>query len=112
MGYALTLDRQGRAPDLAADLAQSIGVIVTTPKGTKIHDPEFGADLWGALDRPMGQVPSVVAEVVRALRRDEPRVAVESVEPDFTAAAQGHITLLIRYRIVASGDAAQTTVIL
>lgn len=112
MPYAITLAPYGRATDVTADIAQSIGVILSTPKGAKIHDPEFGCDLWNAVDRPMGQVPAAIAEVVRALRRDEPRVSVSAVEPDFSQAAAGHLSFLIRYRVLASGEEASTTVTL
>lgn len=111
--YALALapDVEGgaRLPNLVADIAQSIAVIVGTPKGAKIHDPEFGCDLWDAIDRPLGQVPAAVAAVVRAVRRDEPRVSIDQVATDFSGAGAGQVTLTIAYRILATGEAVTST---
>jgi len=113
--YALDLSRApaagARLPDLLADIRQSLAVIVGTPPGAKIHDPEFGCSLWDAVDRPMGAVPAVVAAVVHAVRRDEPRVSVERVEPDFARAAEGRVDLVLHYRVLATGESQTANVV-
>lgn len=106
--YGLGLDGTGRVQTLLEDIRQNYAIILTTRKGEKIGDPEFGCAVWDKLDRPMPQVPSMVADVVRALNRDEPRAVVQSVKPDFGNAGgdsgAGKVTLYIRYRIIATGE--------
>lgn len=71
----------GRALSGEAHLAQSIGDILGTPKGTRIMRREFGSDVPGLIDAPLnGQtLVSLYAAIAEALDRWEPRVRLEQV---------------------------------
>ena len=63
------------------DLAQSIRIILTTPKGSDPLRPEFATDIYRLIDRPLAEVRLLlVRECVNALRNFEPRISVDRVE--------------------------------
>jgi phage baseplate assembly protein W len=72
---------------------QSIGVIVTTARGSLVLNRDFGADAPGLQDRPQSR-PSIMDHfmaIAEALRKWEPgfrlrRVSVVSLGPDGRAA--------------------------
>ncbi|PBJ94757.1 baseplate protein [Pseudomonas plecoglossicida] len=87
------------------DIDQSIRIILTTPKGSDAHRPEFGSDLHLYIDWPHDRVtPYLVRETVEAIRRWETRVAVVQVQ---VLIEEAHLTLRVVWR-VADG-VAQTT---
>ncbi len=57
---------------------QSIGVILTTPIGSRVMRREFGAELMDLIDRPMTEqvILAVYAATVMAIARWEPRFSV------------------------------------
>ena len=62
------------------DIDQSLRIILTTPKGSDPHRPEFGSNLHLYLDWPTNRVtPHLVREAIEAIRRWEPRVSVIAV---------------------------------
>lgn len=87
------------------DIDQAIRIILTTPKGSDAHRPEFGSDLHLYIDWPHDRVtPYLVRETVEAVRRWETRVAVVQVQ---VLIEEVHLTLRVVWR-VADG-VAQTT---
>lgn len=63
-----------------ADVTQCIRIILTTPKGSVPHRPDFGCDAWRWLDAPLPiATPRIVAAVIEAIETHEPRVTVERV---------------------------------
>ena len=80
------------------DLNQAIQVILRTPKGSDPLRPEFGSDLHLYLDYPIHRArPHVVRESVEAIRRWEPRVAVERVE--FYLVEVSHAAIRVVWRL-------------
>ena len=80
------------------DLNQAIQVILRTPKGSDPLRPEFGSDLHLYLDSPIHRArPHVVRESVEAIRRWEPRVAVERVE--FYLVEVSHAAIRVVWRL-------------
>ena len=74
MMYALRINPQSekleRIESLEEDVAQSIEVILTTPKGAKIFEPEFGSELYKFIDNVSpSSIPLIIAEVWEALGR-------------------------------------------
>ena len=61
---------------------QSIGVIITTPIGSRVMRREFGSEIFDLIDRPMTQrvILAVYAAAVLAIARWEPRYAVTGVQ--------------------------------
>jgi phage baseplate assembly protein W len=57
---------------------QSIGVILTTPIGSRVMRREFGSELFDLIDRPMTDrvILAIYAAAVIAIARWEPRYAV------------------------------------
>ena len=57
---------------------QSIGVILTTPIGSRVMRREFGSELFDLIDRPMTDqvILAVYSATVMAIARWEPRYAV------------------------------------
>ena len=91
-----------------AELEQSIDLIVTTPKGSDPHRPEFGINVHRYVDWPQNLVtPHLVRETVTAIRRWEPRVKVLSVTVSHES---GHVDLDIEWQPVAGGSIQNTVV--
>jgi len=83
--YALKVNPESnlleKIESLEEDIAQSIEVILTTPKGSKIFEPEFGSELHKFIDNVSPSViPQIVAEVWKALQRWEPRIRLINVD--------------------------------
>ncbi|MFG8081224.1 GPW/gp25 family protein [Pseudomonas aeruginosa] len=80
------LKRDGEIVSGIGDIDQAIRIILSTPKGSDPHRPDFGSRIPDWLDRPVDRVrPHLVREAVDALRVWEPRIVVESVRIDVDA---------------------------
>ena len=68
--------------DTLKSIQQNIRLILTTPKGSDIHRPDFGSDLWKFIDQPLNAITlgRIKAEITDAIERWEPRVKVLSVD--------------------------------
>lgn len=63
------------------ELEQSLGIILRTPEGSQPGRPHFGSRLVTVVDRPALELtPLVAAEVPRAVRVSDPRIAVHSAK--------------------------------
>lgn len=90
-----------------ADIDQALHIILSTPKGSDPHRPEFASDIWVYLDRPMPQaITHIVREAVEAIRLWEPRISLVAVAPVSDAE---HLTLVVTWA-VADGVLHQTEV--
>lgn len=79
------------------DIDQSLRIILTTPKGSDPHRPEFGSNLHRYLDWPTDRVtPHLVREAFDAVRQWEPRVSVDQVHIQISA---HHISARVQWRI-------------
>ncbi len=101
------LGTPGEAVQGLRDIDQAIRIILTTPRGSDPHRPEFGSDLHLYIDWPTNRVvPHLVREAVDAIRQWEPRVTVQQVLTDIDASS---ITLRVQWS-VANGVLQQTEV--
>ena len=96
------------------DVAQCIAIIFSTPLGSDILRPDFGADLWHYIDRPINQsLPAIVRDVTDALERWEPRVDLISVSAtkviDGSEQSGAKLNLTIVWQLKLTAAPAQTT---
>lgn len=100
-----TLGTSGEVVEGLRDIDQAIRIILSTPKGSDPHRPEFGSDLHLYLDWPTNRVtPHLVREAVDAIRQWEPRVSVVQVQIQIHAA---QITVRVKWRV--AGEVPQLT---
>lgn len=73
---------------------QSIGVIMTTPVGSRVMRREFGSELFDLIDRPMTDrvILAIYAAAVIAVARWEPRYAITGIRL-LAAGADGVLSL-------------------
>jgi uncharacterized protein len=93
-----------------ANIRESIAIILQTEAGERIALPDFGAGLGRFLFEPNNAATHVriAAAIEDALRRWEPRIALDGVEvgPDLSDPADRTAAVAtIAYRLVATGDA-------
>lgn len=97
----------GELVEGVADLEQSITAILTTPRGSLAHDPDFGCGLSRYLDAPISIArPLVMADVLAAVQRSEPRVQVTRVGVEADAGT-GAMVVTVEARALASGAAVE-----
>jgi phage baseplate assembly protein W len=62
-------------------IMQNVKIILTTPKGTDIHRPDFGSNLYLFIDRPMTAITrgKIMSEIADAIEEWEPRVKVRNI---------------------------------
>ncbi len=88
------------------DIAQCIRIILTTPKGSVPHRPQFGCDAWRYLDHPETQsLPHVIRECTDAVATWEPRATVTKVTASY---GLGQIDLVVHWT-ARLGSAGQST---
>lgn len=83
VGHAsgLKSDRLGELVTDTQDVDQCIRIILSTPRGSAPHRPEFGSSLHLYLDYPVSVArPHIVREAVGSLRQWEPRIEIVSVD--------------------------------
>lgn len=75
------LGTSGEVVEGLRDIDQAVRIILTTPRGSDAHRPEFGSLLHLYIDWPVNRVtPHLVRETVDALRRWETRISVVQVQ--------------------------------
>jgi len=92
------------------DVAQCIGIILTTPKGSDYLRPTFGADIWQYIDFPLpAAIPQIVRELYDAISLWEPRVKLISISavPALDGTDQGisRMIVTVRWQLALSGGA-------
>lgn len=65
------------------DINQCINIILTTPKGSVPHRPEFGSDILKYIDNPINEaVPNIIRETVDVISLWEKRVEIKSAKAE------------------------------
>lgn len=91
------LGTSGEVVEGLRDVDQAIRIILTTPKGSDAHRPEFGSDLHLYIDWPTNRVtPHLVRETVDAIRRWETRVSVVQVQVSIDVE---RVTVRVQWRV-------------
>jgi hypothetical protein len=62
-------------------IMQNVKVILTTVKGTDIHRPDFGSNLYLFIDQPITAITrgKIMSEIADAIEEWEPRVKIRNV---------------------------------
>lgn len=91
------LGTPGEVVEGLRDIDQAIRIILTTPKGSDAHRPEFGSNIHLYIDWPVNRVtPHLVREAVDSIRQWEPRVSVVQVQVTIEGP---QITLRVQWRV-------------
>ncbi|NMX64771.1 GPW/gp25 family protein [Pseudomonas sp. WS 5079] len=91
------LGTSGEVVEGLRDIDQAIRIILTTPKGSDAHRPEFGSNLHLYIDWPTNRVtPHLVRETVDAIRAWETRVTVVQVQVSIDGS---HVTVRVQWRV-------------
>lgn len=78
--WQFRLSETGSAATDLDEISQAVRIILTTPKGSVPHRPDFASSIYDYLDLPLNVVRSrIVEDVTTSLIRFEPRIEVRSV---------------------------------
>lgn len=104
----------GRAIDGAAHLYQSIAIILTTPRGSRIARRDFGSDLYLLLDAPNNPANRLrlIAAAATALMQWEPRLKVTRISLTADPGQPGAVVIDIEGITNISRDLVSTSVAL
>ncbi|MGE4431891.1 MAG: GPW/gp25 family protein [Sphingobium sp.] len=88
----------GKRIDGEAHIAQSIADILTTPIGTRVMRRDYGSRLFELVDTPLTPSNRLlwIAATAGAIRRWEPRIALEKVAVELTKGGGAVLTLIGR----------------
>lgn len=89
------------------DVNQCIRTVLSTPRGSCPHHPEFGSDVHKHIDAPISiAAPSMIRDAYEALAIWETRAAVESITPELLEAG---VELVVNWRPAGTLAAALET---
>ena len=95
--WSVKLGKIGAIVEDLDDINQCIGIILTTPKGSRAHEPLFGSDLHLYVDHPVNSaIPHIVREAIDAIRIWETRIKLVKVAPVIEGA---QVTLQIEWKL-------------
>ncbi len=91
------LGTSGEVVEGLRDIDQAIRIILTTPKGSDAHRPDFGSNIHLYIDWPVNRVtPHLVREAVDSIRQWEPRGSVVQVQVSIEGS---QVTLRVQWRV-------------
>ncbi len=109
-GNGLFSDRLGQIVTDVDDIDQCIRVILTTHKGSQVHRPLFGSDLYLYVDWPISiATPHLTRAVIEAISAWEPRIRVKTVSYSFESSS--HLRVQIQWEFVGASQAMMTSVV-
>jgi phage baseplate assembly protein W len=84
------------------DINQCIEIIITTPKGSDPHRPEFGSNIHEYIDYPVNEaIPNIIREAIDAILMWEPRVTVSGIQVEINVS---QVTFYIEWVLKSSGN--------
>ncbi|MEM4958776.1 MAG: GPW/gp25 family protein [Nanopusillaceae archaeon] len=91
--------------DTYKSVLQNISVILTTPKGTDPHRPDFAMDLDALIDNPTPlSVGRMKAKIVEAIETYEPRVKVKEIKVKHSLFQPGKVDVELLLEIKETGE--------
>lgn len=104
----IALHRYGEVVENLRDIDQCIRVILGTPYGSDALRPAFGSELWRYIDYPSNEVsPYLIRESYDAIKRWEPRCAVDDVQISVQA---HHVRLTLHWHPEGMDSKRQTRI--
>lgn len=96
----------GKSLSGIAHLKQSITDILTTPLGSRVMRREYGSRLFELIDAPLNAstIIDFYSATAEALKRWEPRFALDTVKAVNSDAAAGKIELLLVGEYLPTGE--------
>lgn len=77
--YAIKLNGDGRCKTLIEDIQQSLKILISTPKGTRIFDANYGCDAMAYVDRPQWSMQMLMVDITKQVKRYEPRIELHQI---------------------------------
>ena len=78
--WSLSTSAFGAVVTGVTEINQTIGLILSTRKGTDPFRPTFGSDIWEHIDTPIDVAgPNIVRAITEALERWENRIKIVSI---------------------------------
>lgn len=103
--WQLSIDSPGAVVEGINDIRQCLFVILTTEKGSDPLRPDFGADIYKAVDLPAARIaPILKASILEQVELYEPRVEVLSVSIAYKT--ESHVAVRLSWK--AKADALAT----
>ena len=83
------------------DIQEAVGIILSTSKGERVMQPDFGCDLQELVFAPMNTATLSLVEshVWEALTLWEPRIELTTVEVSAKSGYEGKLLVNIEYRV-------------
>jgi hypothetical protein len=89
------------------DIAQCLGIILKTPKGSDPHRPEFGSDCYDYIDWPVTEsIPNIIRAAIDAINIWEPRIKISGIT---ATTEESQISLTIQWQLKGQ-DVVQTPI--
>lgn len=100
--WQLALNQIGSIVEDYEDINQCIRIILTTPKGSVPHRPEFGSDIWRYIDYPVTEaIPNIIREAIDSINIWEPRVEIKNIKAEVDLA---NVKLKIEWILKETGE--------
>ena len=107
--WSLEVGTIGSVVQGLADVDQCIAIILSTPRGSDVLRPTFGADLWRYIDNPITlALPAIVREASAAITLWEPRVRVVSISAATDTDSGSHLNITVTWQLKLGGNASTT----
>lgn len=86
--YAIKLGG-GRCQNVLDDIQQSLRIIIYTPKGVRIYDPDYGCDALAYIDRPQWEMQRLMIDITNQVAKYEKRIQLQEIYPQLSDIKNG-----------------------
>ncbi|WP_446516047.1 GPW/gp25 family protein [Photobacterium damselae] len=102
--YAIKLGGSGRCDSLLDDIHQSMKIIIYTPKGTRIYDPDYGCDALAYIDRPQWEMQKLMIDITNQIAKYEKRVQLQEIYPQQSNIEDGKFSIKATFKLLSDGS--------
>jgi phage baseplate assembly protein W len=110
--WSINLKGFGSVVENYDDIAQCLEIILSTPKGSDPHRPDFASNIGSIVDNRQTDVrPQLIRETYESILKWEPRITLTGVEVEFlNDEALGRVQLTIGWKLKEGVTFNQTVV--